>query len=1323
MIPGRPQSAKPAASSPQAHRLSQMSGSTATEHQKFVSQQTRMMHSVPQGSAVAAKDPTESSDNILKRMSSRVAASNASRSMSTADDPLRKDLQKRDYDLMRNTISFQNMSDYSSCKIKPGASFYACLCPRDKNTNDNTSTTNLVSPPTMLPRNVAVRIPNTFVFGLEDNPVWFYTDDNGKVCRQDNINGKKFVKILTSHLSPTADEETLVAVQKKAAFGEGNGNEISMVTLRQVRLLGDNFSSSAGQMVIQQFVKFKGSYASICRVHAIHRGSEKYKTNFAYFVSSTISCTDAKKEPDLRKRFTTVAEEGDMTVSIYRSPGSAVSDIVDVTVACAEAVERSSKQKIASIVCDFVREEGTGLWVWLQCKALELFVRPSSASNSQSLTPKKVSSNSAMSYMGSSASGGSGSDGQLQRDRKYAMCKSCCTYYEPDELIYSMTPKMIYDTEQHLAKRGIYLDWFKKNQTGSSGAPSSDIPLDSSTMYQPCKVCRSCFDLYVTESKLAQVEAEFARAVGIPMQSVESAVADDTQATGSAPFGSPGYSTSPVKNGSRPQSAKPSANGRDSPLGRPMSATTRSNSPALSSNFSGMYGFAKTRQSFRVVSVGERRSSLAVEVENRRRAKMQFLYRFALVLYSVLDVPVDGIFFALSKRQGAATTQDASTKTSSSSATDAAPTTTENGTESSEQLIHSVTDLYLVVSFLDQETIFPVLLPNGFANRLNLKTMHGQNIRFHLPIQKSRVFYWFSETEEACASFLRVKDKIRVELCADVEERRRVVSRKVIASCGLPLSQFVSGMIDRVEHSVFFTLNPDSEFSEPVNAVGTPNTMMTLHAACGMVKKLGMMDTSALTLRSHLARHPAHVANPLAMNINTQIPYIWIPENPATFRTADPLPDEWMASMWPQPNALLTCPNSVFIVSKDSEEIKPESFATPGNSRNLHQSNGGNSNGGTNPGNSPNANSNIPHWLWVMITRRQVGKPVSVAQSVVASTRNSPRSPGKNRGFSSSGSPASPSHSRHSPSQPKPTHSQSPSIESKKVTRSYSDEHLNDSAATAAADIRNEQATRSSTRQALADEENGHAVSAIPVADVRTDDYGDADADADDDGCLSDACSAISSVPETELFPHLATSQLWTICIQVHRISGFTPKGGSAASQPPGGSAPMSLSIPLSNANMHDQWAVRYNLFGVEFRSFENVMFLRMTDDVVFESEDTTFVRCRRDALTKWVREYPDLQIHVLHKTRPIKSGFALVRIADIFDVEASFKTSPNKQHLGARLVNHEAPVTGFKEMGQNLTMHVSVFLLPKDTRIFQNQPFLDIPPGIRIYGSQSPDT
>jgi hypothetical protein len=112
-------------------------------------------------------------------------------------------------------------------------------------------------------------LPDTIVFGDGNlTKAWFYSNNEGCVCRTDNFTARHIV----AKLGNWGATEELVAVSKKPYIEKRNmtGNVVSLVSTRDLGQLAYQLINNGGStQVLQKFVKSCGPKAFICRTHWI----------------------------------------------------------------------------------------------------------------------------------------------------------------------------------------------------------------------------------------------------------------------------------------------------------------------------------------------------------------------------------------------------------------------------------------------------------------------------------------------------------------------------------------------------------------------------------------------------------------------------------------------------------------------------------------------------------------------------------------------------------------------------------------------------------------------------------------------------------------------------------------------------------------------------------------------------------------------------------------------------------------------------------------------------------------------------------------------
>lgn len=358
----------------------------------------------------------------------------------------------------------------------PLIDFFATMVPRDLSYQEEQNF--------LTKSRLKLLIPYTIVFGVDEYPILYYTDEDGFIRRIDNVTTPQIIKKLTLDCGP----EDLCVVQKNPLSGESITNNAILLNPKQLKTTLEN--QSRGKVVFQRFVKSKGPKATITRV-CWRRDAPAY----AYMLSNKKSFDDQSIKEAIFRLLTNT--EDPQSLNVFHLKGPAIKDLVDQVQDLVTYSERYSRlqAKYSELVCDFIRDDD-GQWFFIQVKGLKIIKPPAHiANNAPTISGEgddlSKSKKSKSKYM------------------KLKECKMCLNMYPPKELLYQMSFKMIYATESHLKQRAVKLPWFDR--------PEFNSITDTSMWYEPHPVCKNCFDMYIQEQKLSKVEVEFAKAIGIPV--------------------------------------------------------------------------------------------------------------------------------------------------------------------------------------------------------------------------------------------------------------------------------------------------------------------------------------------------------------------------------------------------------------------------------------------------------------------------------------------------------------------------------------------------------------------------------------------------------------------------------------------------------------------------------------------------------------------------------------------------------------------------------------------------------------------------------------
>jgi hypothetical protein len=369
-----------------------------------------------------------------------------------------------------------------------------------------------------------------------------------------------FAKSTTSDSGPA--RELHVKARKKYTF---DGNNTRVINTRELDDLVTQMGSRNDDnvFILQRYVECHGPQAFLIRSF-YQRGKQPYawmvsnRTHFDDPWDGDIKGRDNKKGGSINNgngkkmsipssvliaRFCTdIHTPGACTFAHLR--GRASKPTAELTDRIHQHLQRAIGRAIETLVCDYVRDRNGDLWL-LQVKAFKfLTVHP----------PLQLSKNSRALYLHSQGgrndldepivkflenddhrvtSGGNSGDGgfdskdssengegdstesslnsfenkkKQQIVHRMIRCRFCMLPHVADDLAFTMTRKMIDDTETHLQAR-VSIHRFNKLFGGRESVAYSSA---KSALYQPYHVCTLCYQLYQSEMKLKSAAFKFA---------------------------------------------------------------------------------------------------------------------------------------------------------------------------------------------------------------------------------------------------------------------------------------------------------------------------------------------------------------------------------------------------------------------------------------------------------------------------------------------------------------------------------------------------------------------------------------------------------------------------------------------------------------------------------------------------------------------------------------------------------------------------------------------------------------------------------------------
>eukprot|EP00658_Telonema_sp_P-2_P072038 TRINITY_DN6122_c0_g1_i2.p1 TRINITY_DN6122_c0_g1~~TRINITY_DN6122_c0_g1_i2.p1 ORF type:complete len:500 (+),score=108.33 TRINITY_DN6122_c0_g1_i2:158-1657(+) len=173
--------------------------------------------------------------------------------------------------------------------------------------------------------------------------------------------------------------------------------------------------------------------------------------------------------------------------TIFAQRGSSVDEFSELCERIVQFLERVvlPAVRFKDLAADFIKDDDGKIWL-IQIKAFALHEQDNGV-------PKQMSEGDLPSRKGY---------------KKQLKCWSCLVPYGVDRLQCKLTAKMVTSLQHRLRQRGQACTGFDRCAGTADRA---------AILYQPHAVCQQCFQLYQAEQELVQVEEEFARSIGVPV--------------------------------------------------------------------------------------------------------------------------------------------------------------------------------------------------------------------------------------------------------------------------------------------------------------------------------------------------------------------------------------------------------------------------------------------------------------------------------------------------------------------------------------------------------------------------------------------------------------------------------------------------------------------------------------------------------------------------------------------------------------------------------------------------------------------------------------
>ncbi|KAL0226700.1 hypothetical protein P9112_014024 [Eukaryota sp. TZLM1-RC] len=331
---------------------------------------------------------------------------------------------------------------------------------------------------------VNVIVPDTIVLGDSDKLAWFASSETGTLFKRVNFEPNDVISELFK--SSTA----AFCLQKRVSHFRDWSTETSIVDLKEVTSL---LSKPNEPVILQQFVKPRGIKPTVYRIYL-----EREKAPKIISVTSEIKFDDLNVR-DVNLRF--LVNSHDAPTSVFTVNNAALRSVIDSAINMKEAAQKINLAwNITHFVADFIINDSNNSF-FVQCKVIQ----------SESRLVQQLSSTNLLGTDQPIEDEVVKSGSFVKKCQKYAKCRMCYLGFPSKEFKHQLTINMIKQTINHLIDRGVFLNYFGRVELISNRNDSSK--------YETCRVCSSCYNLFLIENELRSIESNFAIHTGIRLTS------------------------------------------------------------------------------------------------------------------------------------------------------------------------------------------------------------------------------------------------------------------------------------------------------------------------------------------------------------------------------------------------------------------------------------------------------------------------------------------------------------------------------------------------------------------------------------------------------------------------------------------------------------------------------------------------------------------------------------------------------------------------------------------------------------------------------------
>jgi len=395
--------------------------------------------------------------------------------------------------LEKINFQFEEYGDYIDDNFQPSIFFFKFLANKPDYEKENSEKG---KPPKS---RLKLYVPDTIILNDLDTNYWIYTDIEGYVVRVEEIDSD----VIEKFRSLEKDENELIGVSKLPIMKDGRIDENQLTLLNLDELEKCLFSKSGSQMAIQRYIKCRGPKAFVCR--SVWR---RDKPPYIYILTNRANYHDEVKNQNLK--YVVNSKETNSYFAFYSTSGKHLEETLFYMNNIVKFIENHSDIILDELAGDFVKDEA-GIWWFINLKALKVKNTKKFRDEHGHPIPPQLGF-----FINQRIFAG---DEMKINIRKFdyqnkIKCKLCGIDYSQKKLKYSLTTKMILETDSML--KHVQFDKVKFNVIDRPDLKHTDY----SMIYLPYRVCEDCYLLFETLNDIKNYQIEIANLFRNPVNKV-----------------------------------------------------------------------------------------------------------------------------------------------------------------------------------------------------------------------------------------------------------------------------------------------------------------------------------------------------------------------------------------------------------------------------------------------------------------------------------------------------------------------------------------------------------------------------------------------------------------------------------------------------------------------------------------------------------------------------------------------------------------------------------------------------------------------------------